>query len=439
MAADVVLVAPAGPGAAALEHLGVAYVAAGLRRAGVQTEIIDAHLLSASVREVVERVREAHPRLIGITATQPQARTMVAIAEGVRARLPAAHITAGGHFPTFCHDRLLRDVSALDCVVRGEGDLVFSELVKRILGGQDWHDVAGVSYRRDGGTASNPAGPLIADLDALPFPARDTARIALARKSWLSLSSSRGCYGRCTFCSIRAFYGLQAGRAWRARSPENVVEEMALLVRDYGCTGFSFHDDNFIGWATTGRERAHAIADAILRRGLKVGFGIFSRADDVDRELFSHLREAGLRKVDIGIESANQRQLDRFHKGTTVEDSKRALSILRDLGMDFEADLILLDPDCTLDECLDTLRFVARERLRRREYLVNAFADPFDGSELCEGLRQQGRLRGHYRNGYSYRFRDPALTVCATTIRAIARLMRALRSPSAFAPPGASK
>jgi len=428
MPTDVVLVHPPSVDGRWTEHLGLAYVAAALRQAAIRTQIVDAAMLGLSLRQTADLVAQAGPRVVGITATQPQARGVVAMTEALRSRLPQAHITAGGYFPTFCHDRLLRDLPALDSVVRGEGDLVFVDLVRRVIGGEDWRGLPGVSYRQNGTTVSNPPGPLVANLDELPFPARDTARFVTCRSGWLSMSSSRGCHGRCTFCSISAFYGLQPGPAWRARSPENMVEEMALLSREYGRSGFSFHDDTFIGPGAKRRERADAIADEILRRGLKVEFGIFSRADDVERELFGHLREAGLRKVDIGVESANQDQLNRFRKGTRAEDTRRAISILRDLAISFEVDLILMDPDCALHECLDTLGFIARERLRRDEYLVNAFADPFDGTELCERLRQQGRLRGSYLNGYSYSFRDPALGLCTKAIRSMAWLARPLRN-----------
>lgn len=426
MATDVVLVAPPllrRPGR--YEQLGLAYLAAALRRVGVGTEILDAGLMPAGVRRVVDLVSRAQPRVVGITATQPQGSAVVATAKGVRTRLPEAHITAGGHFPTFCHDRLLRDVPALDSVVRGEGDLVFVDLVKRVLAGEEWRGLPGVSFRQDGAVVSTPPGRLVTNLDRLPFPARDTAQVVLGSGGSLSVSSSRGCYGRCTFCSISAFYGLQRGPAWRPRSAENIVEEIAVLARDYGCKLLAFADDNFIGPGTRGRERAHAIAHAMVRSGLRIEFSLMCRPNDVERDLFGHLREAGLGTVKMGIESGNQRQLDRFRKGTTVEDGRRAISILHDLGIKVGISLVMFDPDSTFGECFDTLRFVADEGVLRDARSLGNLATPHDGTELCEQLRGQGRLRGGYLRGYSYSWRDPLLGLCARAASFLQRIRRA--------------
>jgi len=429
VAADVVLVQPPSADIHRAEHLGLAYLASGLRQAAVRTQVVDAHLSGIPVRRVVDLVAEASPRVVGVTATQPDAPAMVAIARRVRQRLPAAHIAVGGHFATFCHGGLLQDVPAIDSVVRGEGDIVFADLVQRVLAGEEWRALPGVSFRRNGVVVSTAPGPLVTDLDRLPFPARDTAGIAMARSGWLSMSSSRGCYGRCTFCSIRAFYGLQAGRAWRARSPENVVEEMTWLARGHRCNRFTFRDDTFVGPGIRGKERAHGIADQMIGRGLKVEFAVECRANDVERDLFLHLREAGLRVTYIGLESGNQRQLDRFCKGTTVEDGRRALSILSDLGIEARVSLIMFDPDSTLDECLDTLRFVAAAGVLRNAAGFGNTVIPLDGTELREKLREQGRLRGSYLKGYSYSWRDPAVGRCARALASLARLLRAVPPP----------
>jgi len=431
MPADVVLVNPPSSNKRRMEHLGLGYLAAGLRRAAVRTQIVDAHLRGLGARRVVDLVTEVAPRVVGLTGIQvpPEASTMVAIARRLKQRLPQAHITVGGHFATFCHDRLLRDVPGLDSVVCGEGDVVFVDLVQRLLAGDDWRDVPGVSFVRDGTVVANPPAPLVANLDDLPFPARDNAPVSIARAGRLSMSSSRGCYGRCTFCSISAFYRRQAGSPWRARSAENVVEEVAGLVRDFGCNRFTFIDDNFIGPGARGRERAHAFAHEVLRRGLKIEFAVICRTNDVERDVLTHLREAGLRLVEIGIESGSQRQLERFRKFTTVEQGRRAISILRELGIKPCVYLVMLDPESTLDECLDTMRFVASEGVIRNTLGFEFIAYPSDGTELCEQLRQQRRLRGSYLKGYSYTFRDPVLGLCAKAIRPLGVLLHTMENP----------
>ena len=139
-----------------------------------------------------QRVR---PRLVGLSIIfQYRAPEFLALAAKLAAVLPGVHITTGGHFPSFAASELLRDHSALASVVRGEGELTLLELMQQLDAPGSWGDIRGLSFRQDGQVVTTPPRPLIADLDRLPFPERDTPPQHHLGIGYSPILGSRGCY-----------------------------------------------------------------------------------------------------------------------------------------------------------------------------------------------------------------------------------------------------
>ena len=161
-------------GAEELENLATRYLAAVLRQHRYSVQLA-AFSTAAEMDAVLWQARVTRPRLIGLSVIfQYRAPEFLALAAKLRRALPKAHVTMGGHFPTFAASELLRDFPALDSVVRGEGESTLLELVQKLDSPAAWGSILGLSFRRAGEIVDNPPRPLIADLDALPFPARDT-------------------------------------------------------------------------------------------------------------------------------------------------------------------------------------------------------------------------------------------------------------------------
>ncbi len=407
------------------DHVGIGYLASTLRAAGFSVELLDTPMLDWGVERTLEAIRPIEARVVGISALQAQARGTVGIVQGLRAAGSRVPIVLGGQFPTFCWEKLLSDVPEIDAIVRGEGEVPLVGLVRRLLSDEPWQDVPGVAYLRDGEVVANPPPPLIHDLDGLPFPARDTLPAVRSIGAMVSVSSSRGCTSRCTFCSTPAFYRLSKGPVWRPRSPGNVVEEIRQLVQDHDVHQFIFVDDNFIGAGERGRQRAAEIAEQMIRAGLDVEFFLSCRVDAVEEELFALLKRAGLTTVGLGVESGNQRQLDTYGKGATVEDNRQAIQKLRKLGIVPGIGFIMADPYFTPEEMLENLRFLKEVGVKLSE-LTYPLGELwlFDGTAIIEQLREEGRLRGDYLNGYSY---EPVNKRFYSLYRAAARLRRLLR------------
>lgn len=425
--------------------------------------IIDALAESLSLRATVERVeaevRPLHKKsitgtgclVVGISIPfSDMIRPAVSVAKAVRALLgKEVLLTMGGHVPTLAPDYIFKDCPQIDFIVSGEGELTLLEVLEKVKDGRDWRDTPGVilpnspgicvprpqdvegSLSGEQGVRTFVPRPLISSLDDLPFPVRDTLPAYQRRKAIPRILGSRGCYGNCSFCSVNSFYRSAPGPRWRGRSPQSIAEEMERLSKDYGVTEVMFSDDNFIGPGKVGKERAVAIAEEIMRRGIRMRFSIACRANDIDRETFTILRKAGLKGVFLGIESGVQRALDSFNKGVTVEDNRKAALLTRELGLDLILGFIMFDPDTTLEEIFENLQFlrsigIGASTIFNRIGALNRL-DAYEGTPMAERLRKEGRLQGDY-TGYRYRMRDPRAELVYRTALLAYKIHKAIKS-----------
>src|SRR6185369_14136132 len=145
----------------------------------------------------------------------------------------------------------------------------------------------------------------IDNLDSIPFPAWHlfaSKRYAMrSHHRPFPILSSRSCPEFCTYCPHRIT------APYRARSAENVVEEIEMIYRKYGESYLIFRDPLF----SEQRERAAAIAQGIIRKNLKIQFECETRLDDLDTELLDLLHRAGVRTITFGVESMDPATLKR--------------------------------------------------------------------------------------------------------------------------------
>lgn len=424
------------------EHMGLAYLTANLRSQGHQVEIIDGSLRSFSPRRLLSEVwhRRHSFDLLGFSCPFSDSLASAGwIASTLRRRGLTQHFTMGGHPPTFLAARILEKWPAFDSVVMGEGEETLALLVSRVEEGRDWWGLQGLAVNREGEPAVNPPRPLLGDLDALPFPARDTLKSHSGDSQQVTASvlKSRGCYGRCSFCDTAAFYRASPGSPWRSRSPSNVADELEELVRDHKVSYVRFWDDNFIGPGKKGRRLATQLAEAIMERNIDIKYAMESRVDNVEEGLFSLLKESGLKSVFLGIESGVQRALDTFEKGVTVEQNVQALETLRGLGLEVKIGFILLDPYTTLEELMENLDWL-REHVGPMSHIRRILTQPlnilevYEGAPIMERLKDDGLLRGSFA-GYRYRFADTRIEILVRALVVLRRIGLSLRDALAVA------
>jgi anaerobic magnesium-protoporphyrin IX monomethyl ester cyclase len=369
--------------------LGVAYVAAAVRAAGHDVRLLDCTFLTRD--EAARLALAARADVVGISCLATLEDDALHLAGRLRGHCGA--LVAGGPLPTCEPDRFL---GAFDLVVRGEGEQTMVELLDVLEAAGDPGGVPGVvaarSWGRGGGAAprSPVARPFREDLDALAFPARDLlpndAYIADGRRrqgaAVTTVMSTRGCPYTCDFCSNVVF-----GHSYRARSPENVVDELEEALA-LGYDRISFADDVF----TLEHERVLAVCDEIARRRLRFAWECLGRVDGFDDRLARRMRAAGCDRVFFGIESGVDDVLRLMNKRTTAAQARGAVLAAHAAGLQVGAFFIVCYPGESDDTVLETLRFIRSLPL---DYLGLTVPYPLPGTGLYDKVG--GRVRRAWR------------------------------------------
>ncbi len=334
------------------------YAAATLANAGHTAEIVEGYLESLSYEAIRARISAAKPDLLGVHLVYHWRtdRELFAFLEEVKREGLTGHIAAFGYYPSFYHEELLRECAAIDTVILGEPEIVFTEVADSLEAKASISEIPGLATKDANGKIAFSRRRPIEDLDALPFPRRTEAMLSLPE---VNLQGSRGCYGRCVFCCINPFYG--EGSHWRGRSPENIVAEIDMLVDRHGTRDFYFTDPNFFGSGKQGQARALRIAS--LLKGRNIRFGIEGRVNDIHDETIEALVDAGLCNILVGLESGNDATLKRLNKMTTAAQNERAVAILRKHGIEPNIGFIMFEPYSTLEDIRTNFEFLRRNRL----------------------------------------------------------------------------
>jgi radical SAM superfamily enzyme YgiQ (UPF0313 family) len=405
------------------EHLGTAFLRAVLARDGIASE----QLLPArnpSLPELARMVRERRPAFVGLTAYESNLRACRALVQVVRQEAPAAVVAVGGPNATFSPEETLELLGA-DVCVRGAGEGTIAGIVQAILGAPSPRSClpdlfapfpnvvarsgGGIWRSREGDLSSFPA-ERFATLDDLPSPYQD----GIVETADVGLMTARGCNQSCTYCSFAAI----SARRVHFHGVERVLEDLAafkpLAERlERRRPAISICDDAF----TLAPERARAICEGIIRRGLELPFECETRADRVDEELLRLMARAGFTAVSFGLESAVPRVLRAIGKVSdprTREDpgleAERAyldafhgaVAAARRAGLGVAVSVIGGLPGETADDFRATLAFV--ESLRVPMYVHNVLT-LYPGTPLHRDRERHGLDAGRDPISGSWRTR----------------------------------
>ncbi|MBI3040289.1 MAG: radical SAM protein [Chloroflexi bacterium] len=317
--------------------LGLAYIAAALEQASYSVEIIDLNVEKISDNELQRKTTVAD--MVGITGMVTEHEGILRLVDTIKKANAETGVILGGPLATTLPREMLQS-SRADFVVIGEGEKTIVNLVSAIKHGDNFSDIKGIAYKDGDRTiVAEPAEP-IANLDTIPFPARHLLdmnrylqnhfeRFGFKVKDFgkiksTNLVSSRGCPYSCTFC----FKGMW-GRTWRARSPENIIDEMELLYREYGVNGFFFNDDTFV----LDRKRIFEFCQLLKVRGLKVAWYCNGRINLMTKELLEAMYDAGCRGIAYGIESGTQQILDSMKKNVALDRVRTVVKYTREAGI----------------------------------------------------------------------------------------------------------
>lgn len=162
------------------DNLGLRYLLSSVQKAGYTARIVTYH---SDPERLLKTVRDDAPLIIGFSLIfQYMAPDFGRVIQALRDAGVPAHITMGGHYPSFDYAEVLRRIPGLDSIVRFEGEQTLVELVQKLTRDEDWRSIAGLAFRRDEQIVANPLRPAIYDLDELPHPYREDIAYGTLRR-----------------------------------------------------------------------------------------------------------------------------------------------------------------------------------------------------------------------------------------------------------------
>lgn len=368
--------------------LGIAYMAGVLQENNIDVEILDASAEDMDFKDVEKELLKRKPDLVALTALTPTIGRALETAQIVKETLPDSIVVMGGYHPTFNFIETLEDEN-VDIVIRGEGEYIMLNLVQALENQSSLHDVKGIVFedKNSKEIVVNPEAPLIQDLDELPFPALNLLPMKKYRlldmdTHMTTMITTRGCPMQCSFCSSAAMHGKKI----RERSVENIVDEIEYLKTNYDIDTIAFMDDTF----TLKKRKVMAICDEILKRNIEIMWGCTSRVDTLDEKLLKKMKEAGCITIFIGVESADQQQLDNMCKNTTIAKIENAFKIAHKLKIRTIASVALGMPGDTKEIMNKTVKFVHK---LKPNYAIYSLATPYPGTRFYKEAFEKNLIK----------------------------------------------
>ncbi len=396
--------------------LGLAYIAAVLEESEFDVEILDAIVEGFDQEERIEKdfiryglsfddikkkVQAYSPDLIGISCLfSSQQDNALGIARVLKEAFPTTTIVMGGAHPSAAYEDILRN-DFVDYVIIGEGDYSFRDLIYALNRDSSLTNIDGLAYRKNGaGVTAQLKERYIEDLDKLPFPARHLLPMdkyfAVNRPHGTmskmspntSIVTSRGCPAKCIFCSIHTVWG----RKFRARSPENIMDEIKSLVSEYGIKELHFEDDNL----TFDKKRAKRFFTMLSQQSFKLlwttpnGIAAYS----IDDELIDLMKKSGCYRVCLAVESGDEYVLQKIiRKPLKLKTIKPITERFRKAGISVDAFFVLGFPGETRDKMKKTFKFASEVRFDNVNFSI---ATPYPGTELYRVCKQENYLANDF-------------------------------------------
>jgi hopanoid biosynthesis associated radical SAM protein HpnJ len=342
-----------------------------------QSRLLDAPPHGVTPEETVEISKEYD--FVALYTSTPGFKNDVRLAEMMKAASPDLKLAFVGPPVTSQPEQALRASSAIDFIVRKEIDYPLTEFTQ----GKKLGEIAGVSFRKNGGIVHNPDRSPLHDLDSLPFASQVYKRdlditkynVPFLLHPFIAFYSSRGCPALCTFC---LWPQTISGHAWRTRSVENLAAEFKLAWELFPDLKEIFFDDDTFAW---GKHRTIAVSEKL--KAVKRTWSCTSRVH-TDYETLKAMKESGCRLLIVGFESGDPQILKNIKKGASIEQAHEFMRNCKKLGIHVHGDFIIGLPGETHETIERTVKFA--EELDCETIQVS-IAHSYPGTEFDDYVR----------------------------------------------------
>jgi len=374
------------------------YLAQPLRELDFDVDILDLTIYNMDKERFVDYIDTYRPKVVGITCATISYYNAIRAADYIKDIDEDIKVVIGGPHVTFETESALSNDS-VDYIIRGEGDISFAMLVEHILRGKySLSEIAGLSYRRDGGIVNN-TRYFIENVDAIRFPSRTHPSFRRYQIPGI-IQASRGCPFQCRFCAAGAI----AGGKYRRRSVESITAEIDYLVTVMGFNNLAFADDTLTGFPGMTRR----LCNHILDRGYSITWACESRVDVADRDLLELMARSGCQTIQFGFESGSPEILKSINKRISPKQMEHAVELCADIGLRSCGNFMIGFPDDTWETIKETYR-VARKLKSMGSVIGIAVLTPFPGTYFFNHAQESG-LTIHSDNWDDYDLENPIIS-----------------------------
>ncbi len=367
---------------ASIMPLGLGYLGAVLENNGYEVEVVDIDQNADEISYLEGEIEQASDILcVGLTSTSYSYLTAIAIADRLKKIEPRLPVLMGGCHVSFTVRQTLSRHPAIDIIVKGEGEETVLEVCEALRYKDKLNNIKGIAYREEGRIFEQANRETISCIDKLPLPAYHQYR---SKYKLPALITSRGCPGRCIFCSQSAMNQYM----YRRHTPERVLREIETIRNS------AFSDSRHIlicdSTFTADTRRVRRLCRLLEIINTEITFDCHSRADVLSRELLTVMSRAGFRQIYVDIESASKAVTVNLPKAISLNQIKDSVKWASDVGIQIIPSFIVGLPEETETSVQETIHF-AKElmQLGAGKPVISRFT-PFPGTPVFENREAFG-------------------------------------------------
>jgi anaerobic magnesium-protoporphyrin IX monomethyl ester cyclase len=385
--------------------LGLGYLATALLKNNIQTEIYDSVVLNTGIKEVLNKISQYNPDVVGLSVMTPGFAESYKLSNAIRNKFNNIIIVFGGPHATSFPEEIMENCLSADYVIAGEGEWSLVQLIKNIDSGEVPHiNVSGLYYRTKNEEYLNTSPPVyIKNIDDIDFPARHLLNNELyiplpnfsKKLPATSMVTSRGCpYRQCKFC----FQSGKFSHSYRRRTVKNVIKEIKELVNQYKIKEIAFYDSLF----AINEKWIIELCDEIINNKINISWSCFAQIAFTTENMLRKMKEAGCFNIYYGIESGDQELLDYIRKKTTPNKIFEIVKLTHKYEIETRGSFIIGLPKSSPEKDKKTIDFAVKLNLDYAGFFPYRV---YKGTQLAEEAHFFGtviadRAEGHHSATY---------------------------------------
>jgi radical SAM superfamily enzyme YgiQ (UPF0313 family) len=368
------------------EYFGPMYISSAVKAHGHQCRV----LVGSSAKDFRQIIEKERPEVIAFSVMTGSHTWALKIASGLKSLFPFISIFGGPH-PTLSPDIINNPQVDIICI--GEGENACAELLNRIDNKKPYTDISNLWVKENGAIHRNDVRALDDDLDDLPFPDRELYRHIknLADEKVRRFLTSRGCPYNCSYCFNHKMKEMYHGKGkWvRKRRIEPIIEELLQVKAGFQVNTVYFCDDTFVlkkSWTLEFLK--------MYKERVGLPFFCLIRADQLDDEIVSSLKDAGCTCVFFGVESGNEDiRKNTLNKNITNKQIEAAAELLHKYKIKFRTYNMIALPGETLENAFETVKLNIKIK---SDFPWCSLYAPYPGTDLASRAVQTGMLKEEF-------------------------------------------